>query len=329
MSKSKLIAKAVSEVIKNSRADALKNETQGVARMVFNPKITGDSMFHSFRKMRGNLRLSTLPLSSIYGDHKILGKAIKETLGDNTDNIVSVPQMSKDLDIKPFSEEFLDAKRNMKNFVQSKFYNKLLKRAHVPRKDIIQGAEEAMDSSNFYLVDRVGSDISGTAHPGTVTVSYRFLKDPSPNNLLHELTHEAFQLGTPKHKFFDASFTNSAQGKLLQRNRPLFGYYRKDLRKALEDMLVKNNSGRPLTSEQIDWVNYFLKDEELQANLRPLQMLMVERGWQPNQMYRLIKDRNIPLSEGTRTIVDALNKNGLADIMSNMLKNGGKLNEKR
>lgn len=56
---------------------------------------------------------------------------------------------------------------------------------------------------------------------------------------------------------------------------------------------------------------------------------MVEQGWQPKQVYKLLDKYNIidNLGGNRAHLVKALGEKGLADLLANLLKKGGKINK--
>lgn len=292
------------------RRKNLLAETSGITGKLFNTKINKQSLLKANNTSKGYIRFPDQK-TDIDG-----GKSLKELfLKDTPEGSVSIPLRSKNPDIDLVAKEMLDSKNDMKNFIQSKFYRKLLRKNGINEKEAIQGSEDALDRVNNYIVDMPNDDSLADAFYGRVRLNRASSMDPG--TYLHELTHESAQLGTPKNLFADNSHRQGTlQQKILKANEDLF-------HKA--DVVGKFIKAKPNMS--LEYAEYLLKPRELQANLRPIQMLMVERGWQPNQTYRLLESRGLTnkLGGDTTFLVRTLGEKGLAEVLANMLKKGGKI----
>lgn len=313
------IAKSVGQI----RLDKLLGETSSVTAKMFNPKIKFSNLSKAHTALNGYIRIP-IRKTGLIGDKKygaITVEDMPQTLGDLVQgtyfpkDIVSVPLRSKNPDIDLVAKEMLDSKNDMKNFLQSKFYRKRLRKNGINEKEVIQGSEDALDINNNYLINDPYTGFSGVASSGYVKINRPY--QPTTSTYLHELTHESAQRGTPKGLFVDwRGDPDSVQGKVYQHNEDLFNRVG----------IAKSLAGK----KDPKYLEYFTKPVELQANLRPIQMLMRERGWQPNQTYRLLESRGLmdKLSTNERASVIALGDKGLAEVLANMLKKGGKIHSK-
>lgn len=303
-----------------ARLNSLLDETTGVTGKFLHPKITQKTLNKALKASDGYIRYSNLKTGFEGGIP--LGKIIDPTYVPK--GSVSIPLRSKNPDIDLVAKEMLDSRNDMKNFIQSKFYRKLLRKNRINEKEAIQGSEDALDIASNYVSHNPTISSYGTSNSGYVVLNGANPADT--RTYLHELTHESAQLGTPKRLFVDYSdISGSLQNNIYQLNQNLFN------KVAAKE---KINKAFPYTNpEYVRWKEYFSNPVELQANLRPVQMLMVERGWQPKQVYRLLESRSLldKMNDGlgTDTLIRALGEKGLAKVLANMLKKGGKIKKNK
>ena len=304
-----VIKKDIKEVKKQIRTSNLN--TNSVTRKFIDPKINQKSLTDAFEKSNGYFKY---PKGKTYwGSLEYLYKYANN--GKMNPSItVSVPMRSKDPVIDLVAKEMLDSKKDMKNYLQSKFYRKLLKKKNVAE-TYIQDVEDNLDTNYNYIIDNPNKNFNGQAWFSRVILNKA--GNPKTSTYLHELTHQSSQFGTPK-----LNYVNSFS----------YPYYKQGLTKNINSLLINKYKGK--ISDYLkhqnytdDEISYLLEDEEFQANFRPIQMIMEENKWQPKQVYRLLEDRKLidKLGADRPDLIKAVGPDGLADILKNMLKKGGKI----
>lgn len=283
-----------------------------VSRKINNPYINKESLINLQPHLEFNKKF---PKGNLF-----TGETIEKFIKDNLNpEHVRIPLRSKNPAVDVISKEMLQSRNDIKNLIQSKFYRRLLRKKGINEKDYIQSIENNLDElQNYVLVTPKEKYIYGWAGPEHTVLNPYSGEGAKGFTYLHEATHGSSQFGTKKNLHKDWEFSpTSVQSQVRANNDKLMSKY--------EQKLSQYALMHGMNPE------YFKELSEIQANIRPIQMIMVENGWQPKQMSRLIKSYGInnQIEEYGKELVKALGKDGLADVLANMLKKGGKIPARR
>lgn len=240
-----------------------------------------------------------------------------------------IPMRSKNEIIDVISKEFSGIKGNYKDFVQN-FKRKQYRKAGIDEK-YIQDIEDTLDQSVYYVSPiKEKPGLGGSTTDGSIVFKPRWYPEDyvgaNSRTVAHEFNHLTNQHGTIKGDFVDQClYPGTTQNKIYNHNQNIIDKY-KDRIKEVISIDVDIAPTEALKEGERKYAEYFTNPKEVSSNIVPLQMVMHEQGWQPKQMLHIIKSRGF-LKNNTQLqdLFHFFGEDGVADLLTNILKNGGKI----
>lgn len=246
-------------------------------------------------------------------------------------SIVEVPFRSNNKDIKIVSDYVNTGSNAIKEYLGSKQYHKMIKRANqalkkygfpeISEKELRETFNTALDARKVLVGKQNLSNIEGQSAPGVVILNGVKKNKYTP---FHELIHLAQQWGglNKKGKGFTEGMAETGS------NQNSVGMWNQYLINQIENRLPKSSNAL-FRDER----NRLLDVRELQAEIQPLQIMMHQHGWQPKQMNHIINNKTSNEARGLHNI-DAIKKlyqmfgsENMEFLLTNMLKKGGKIDD--
>lgn len=130
------------------RENTIGNHAGSVSRKFIRPAIYPKALEVARKEVGDYLMFPTGKLSN----GNSISEYIKDSLSSGSKN---VPLRSKNPIIDKISKEMLDSRNDMKNFLQSRFYRKLLRKNGINEKHYIQNTENNLDEIYNYIIPSV------------------------------------------------------------------------------------------------------------------------------------------------------------------------------
>lgn len=263
----------------------------------------------------------------VYDPNRIIPNRWQRFFGDwqLESPLFKLPLRSKTPEIDAYAKKFYSSRADVKNYYQSKQYRRKLRKAGIPENYITQ-LNNNIDATPITIAQSSKPRAPlGLADNQEIRINIDDM--PRPTDLIandgvrHEFVHAGNQLGTPTKESNLGSFgitfsdnpMDNVQFAIHQHNKKVVSKYRDKIKDYIE--------------KHPNWerdVKYFTDPREVSANLTTLLIRLKKAGANPNQAFRRYNGLGW-FDNDYKRYYDIFGEDGVTDLMTNVLQNGGRI----